>query len=524
MRINKKKGMTMRYYVSIAGRVVLSIICLFAIVACTPAPQDNDTSSVAETSPEPLQPYYRSAKTISSSCDVEYWAGGPPGFAEMEGVPLKDMPPPMATNMEVGAGREMIPTDAARVAPGYTLVEPGKSKTSLLIDNDHEVVATFTYDYSPGLTEILPNGNRFVIFNSWGGRFKPGGGFLGCMEEYSVDGQLLWRIGMAFDNYINHHDVARMANGNILALVWENESVDHAISQGRDPDVVAEDGDFWYDGVIEVNPYTAEIVWEWSTRNHLIQEFDESKANFGVVAEHPELLNINLYDETEEPEDIGADWIHTNSIDYNEELDQILISSNYLSEVWVIDHSTSAFEAAGHTGGRHGKGGDFIYRWGNPANYNRGTEEDRQIFHQHDVQWIKAGLFGAGNILLFNNGNSKLRPYSTVVEFTPAMNADGTYSLESGSAYGPQAVQWEYDPQPPERFFSFFISGAQRLPNGNTLVNQGAGAKIREVTPDGEIVWEFRQTDYGEVPDMLFRANKYPPDHPGIAKILATGN
>lgn len=514
----------MRYYVSKTGRVGASIVSLVAIVACMPPVDGNDSSNMAVASPDPLQPYYRSAKTISSSCDVEYWAGGPPGFAEADGVPRKDMPPPMAENMAVGAGREMVPTDASRVAPGYMLVEPGASKTSFLINNDHEVVASFEYDYSPGLTEILPNGNRLVYFNRWAGRFEPAGGYLGCMEEYSVDGQLLWRIGLSSDKYISHHDVARMENGNILALVWESESIDHAISQGRDPEVVAENGDFWYDGVVEVNPYSAEIVWEWSNRNHLIQDFDESKANYGVVADHPELLDINLHNLQEESGTVKSDWSHPNSIDYNEELDQILISSNYLSEVWVIDHSTTAFEAAGHTGGRHGKGGDLIYRWGNPANYDRGSEEDRRIFHQHDAQWIKAGLNGAGNILLFNNGNSELRPYSTVTEFTPAMNADGSYSLESGAAFGPQHLHWEYDPQPPERFFSFFISGAQRLPNGNTLVNQGAGAKVREVTPGGEIVWEYRRTDYGEPPDMFFRANKYPPDHPGIAKILATGN
>jgi hypothetical protein len=86
--------------------------------------------------------------------------------------------------------------------------------------------------------------------------------------------------------------------------------------------------------------------------------------------------------------------------------------------------------------------------------------------------------------------------------------------------YGPEALAWEYNPEPPERFYSFFISGAQRLPNGNTLINQGAGAKVREVTPSGEIVWEYGYTDDIDAPHMLFRANRYPADHPGVAALI----
>ena len=101
------------------------------------------------------------------------------------------------------------------------------------------------------------------------------------------------------------------------------------------------------------------------------------------------------------------------------------------------------------------------------------------------------------------------------------MNADGSYQMADGEAYGPTEKAWLYDPEEPEKFFSFFVSGVQRLPNGNTLINQGAGAKIREVTADNEIVWEYRYTDYDVPPDGMFRADKYPPDHPGILKILA---
>ncbi len=217
---------------------------------------------------------------------------------------------------------------------------------------------------------------------------------------------------------------------------------------------------------------------------------------------------------------MSADWTHVNAIDYNAELDQILLSSNYHNEIWIIDHGTTPQQAAGHKGGKYGKGGDILYRWGNPANYDRDDSGNQLLFRQHDAHWIEPGLPGAGNILVFDNGDREKRPYSTVVEIDTGVNEDGSYSLETAAAFGPVAPVWTYDPEPPERFFSFFISGAQRLPNGNTLVNQGAGAKLREISPDGEIVWEYAYQDDIDAPHMLFRANRYPPDHPGIQKII----
>jgi hypothetical protein len=184
-----------------------------------------------------------------------------------------------------------------------------------------------------------------------------------------------------------------------------------------------------------------------------------------------------------------------------------------MSEVYIIDHGTTPYESQGHKG-------DFLYRWGRPSNYDRGTEEDRRLFNQHDVQWIRPGLDGAGEIMIFNNGDGQLRPYTTVVQFAPQKSADGSYVLGEGEAYGPEELTWEYDPPEEEKFLSFFISGAQRLPNGNTLVNQGAGAKVREVTADGEIVWEYEYQDETDAPHMLFRAYRFPEDHPAITAIL----
>lgn len=500
--------------------LVLLLLSAVSVTACSPAIEEAVMAEVEAPPAEPRKPKFRSAKTISSVCEVDFWPHTFPGFKPPPGHEAEEMPPPVAGMLSVGADRPMVETDLERVAPGHTLIETFTEKDTYLINNDREVVATFVNPHPPGLTEILPNGHRIVVSNRYSKRFADAGGFTGCLEEYDENGTLLWQVNLSSDDYIAHHDFAVLPNGNILSITWESVSTDLAISQGRDPETVPESGDFWYDGVIEIDPYNAEIVWEWSVRHHVIQDFDPTRANYGVVADHPGRWDINRFVPSFVTGDVSADWAHFNAIDYNEELDQILLSSNFHGEFYIIDHSTTAYEAAGHTGGRYGKGGDILYRWGNPENYKRGTKEDRELWGQHDVQWIREGLNGAGNILMFNNGGRD-RPWSTVVEIAPPMNADGSYQLGDGQAYGPAEKVWLYDPEPPERFFSFFVSGAQRLPNGNTLITQGAGAKLREVTADGDIVWEYRYTDYDVRPDGMFRANKYPPDHPGVAAILA---
>jgi hypothetical protein len=392
-------------------------------------------------------------------------------------------------------------------------------KQSFLINNDKEVVATLENDYYPAYTQLLSNGHRLINSQVYSKVFADGGGKYGCVEEQDADGNLLWRVNMSSDEYVQHHDVIKLANGNFLALVWEKAPASEAVSVGRDPEAVAEDGTIWFDGVIEVNPYTMQVVWEWSIRHHLTQDFEKGLPNYGVVAETPGRLDINKFLIDPGETQVAADWTHVNAIDYNPELDQIVLSSFQLSEIWVIDHSTTPLESAGHSGGRYGKGGDFLYRWGNPANYNRGSETDRKLFHQHDVQWILPGLPGEGNIMIFNNGDAS-RPNTTVVEFTPEINSDGSYDLSDGVAFGPEALAWEYNPPTEEQFFSFFISGAQRLANGNTLVNQGAGGHIREVTSSGDIVWDYSYKNESDAPHMTFRAYRYPPDHPGLARLL----
>ena len=177
-----------------------------------------------------------------------------------------------------------------------------------------------------------------------------------------------------------------------------------------------------------------------------------------------------------------------NSVSYNAELDQIVMSARWFNEVWIIDHSTTMAEAASHKGGKSGKGGDLLYRWGNPYAYWAGFPDEQQLFGQHDAQWVPKGYPGAGNLMVFNNGSSRDgRPYSTVDEWTPPIESDGTYRLEDGR-FGPDELKWSYRGD----YSSDRISGAQRLPNGNTLVCSGSEGYVLEVTAEEEVVWEYR--------------------------------
>lgn len=489
------------------------------LFACTPTGTPDVSTQQTMHSNQSMQQKFVSDKIVTSDCGPEYLQTAPPGFAIAGGAEPRDMPPVIAQMQTVGAGRELLPTDYDRVSPGYMLIEPAAVKQSYLINNDKEIVATIEGEYYPGYTQILPNGNRLVTGYGRADPFIAGGGGNGCVEELSAEGELLWRLNLNTDQYVSHHDVIKLENGNVLALIWEMATADEAISLGRNPENIAENGTFWWDGIIEVNPYTLEVVWEWSPKHHLIQDFDPTKPNYGVVADHPGRMDINKFYEFLSP-NFPAEWAHTNAMDYHPEFEQIVISSNYLGEIWVLDHSTTPRESMSSEGGRYGKGGEFLYRWGNPVNYDRGTDEDRMIFYQHDVQWIQPGLPGAGNMLIFNNGHPRLRPYSTVIEFTPNMNADGTYNLSENGSYGPEELVWEYNPAPSEQFYSWFISGAERQPNGNTLINHGANSNVREVTPEGEIVWDYSFRNESEAPHMLFRVNRLAPDHPGLVHLL----
>ncbi|MBL8849434.1 MAG: aryl-sulfate sulfotransferase, partial [Planctomycetaceae bacterium] len=193
-----------------------------------------------------------------------------------------------------------------------------------------------------------------------------------------------------------------------------------------------------------------------------------------------------------------GDWMHVNSVAYHAGLDQIVLSVHNFSEIWIIDHGTTTAEAASHAGGKRGHGGDLLYRWGNPQAYRNGSRSDQRLFAQHCAAWIPDGRSGAGHLMVFNNGQG--RPdgsYSSVDEIELPLAADGTYEREEFLAYGPDRACWTFSAPDKSSFFSMLISGAQRLPNGNTFICSGNQAMLFEVTSTGEIVWVYKHPGGG---------------------------
>jgi len=395
---------------------------------------------------------------------------------------------------------------------GYTLFSPNQE--TYLIDNCGKLIHSWQSNYMPGNSVyLLENGDLIRTCKTTSSVFS-GGGIGGRVEKYDWNNNLLWSYNFSDNNYHQHHDIEIMPNGNILVLCWERKLLIDAILAGRDPSLLA-DNELWPTYIIEVEPQSSNginIVWEWHLWDHLVQEFDPGKLNYGVVANTPELLDINFYGNNDK-----KDWLHCNSIDYNEDLDQIVISSRKLSELYIIDHSTTTSEAATHSGGISGKGGDILYRWGNPMSYQNGSLTDKQLFGQHDVHWIDNDLIDGGKIMIFNNGQN--RGYSSIDIIDPPKDANDYYYL-SNNIYGPISPEWIYTDPNPTDFYASYISGVQRLPNGNTLICDGAHGSFFEIDSTETIVWNYVNpvTPSG----ALIQGNTIPMSNNGNGTINAT--
>ncbi|MFT6414952.1 MAG: hypothetical protein ACJARZ_000285 [Dokdonia sp.] len=345
-------------------------------------------------------------------------------------------------------------------------------------------------------------------------------GNTGRIEHLDWDGNLIWAATISSTDASFHHDFVVLENGNILLLVAERMSDTEAIAQGRDP-LTMSTNELYEETAIEIQPqgtsdYT--IVWEWRAWDHLVQDFDATKANFGIVGDHPELLDFNFGTSLGE-----ADWLHSNSMSYNVERDQISISNRNLDEFIIIDHSTTTAEAATSSGGLSNRGGDILYRYGNPASYKQGTVDDQVLSAMHDVHFITAGFPDAGKIQIFNNGPDF--GFTAIQIIDPEFDTTTNNYVYDGGAYGPDTIDFEYtDPTDPTNFFASFLSGSQQLPNGNILIANGPFGFLFEVTPDGETVWEYQSPlgnsqilsdgeDAADFQTRLFRALRYAPDY-----------
>jgi len=370
-------------------------------------------------------------------------------------------------------------------ASGLRLYAGSRTKNVRLVDNTGSVVQNWrTQFYSRGI-DLMSDGTLIRgIYDPGTGPARTIGGAAGGVQRHAIDGRLLWDYRHNQSGVLSHHDIEPLPNGNVLLIVWEEKTAAEAIAQGREPSLLATPF-FLPDSIVEVRPTgptTGTVVWEWHVWDHLIQDFDNTKANFGVVGNHPELVDIN-YPRVAEP---TGQFNHCNSVDYDPIHDWILVSNPKQDEIWIIDHSTTTAEAAGHIGGRWGKGGDLLWRWGNPRAYRAAPASAKQLVGQHSAQFVRSGYPGAGNVTVFNNHFGLRR--SAVFELVLPLDPSGNFILTPGASYGPSGPVWTYSAP---GFFSQIQSSAERLPNGDTLICSAEQDWLFEVTPSGQLTWQF---------------------------------
>ena len=402
---------------------------------------------------------------------------------------------------------------------GYVLFAPIGSTTTYLIDKCGKEINTWSSNYRPAMSSyLLPDGSLLRPGNTNNTTFTAGGKG-GIIQKINWTGNTTWSYTISNSLECQHHDIKALPNGNVLAIVWESRTNTEAIANGRNPSLVSTT--LWSEKIVEIQPLginAGNIVWEWYLWDHLVQDYDNTKPNYNTISTNPQLVDINYNASVS-----NQDWIHLNSIDYNASLDQIVLSSHGFDEIWIIDHSTTTAQAASHIGGNSGKGGDILFRWGNPQTYDNGNNANQKLFGQHNAHWIESGLPFENQIMIFNNGNGRTGGnYSTVEIINPPLTG---FNYTPTLPYFPTTTSWNYNNGNPNNLYAPNISGAQQLSNGNVLFCDGPKGIFTEITTTGSTVWDYVNpvTPTGienqgatNIQYPVFRCTFYPANYSGF--------
>jgi hypothetical protein len=381
-------------------------------------------------------------------------------------------------------------------------------------------------------TLIDMNGNVVKQWNGISGfppKILPGGDLIGyvgtrpmhqdstALVQVDWNGNIVWKFDKAEEikdpdkppywSARQHHDFQRegnpvgyyapgldpkVQNGNTLVLAHKDVANPRISNRMLDDDYIYE------------VTWEGKIVWEWLASDHFDEMgFDEAAKN--TIYRNPSWNSMRG----------SADWAHINSMsvlgpnkfydqgDQRFHPDNIIVDGRQINIIWIIDK----------------KSGKIVWKVGPDYTLTPELRKLGQIIGQHHAHMIPKGLPGAGNILVFDNGGAAgygspnpgsvngvgnaIRAGSRVLEFDPI-------TLE---------VVWQYPPNAggfaDPTFFSHYISSAQRLPNGNTLIDEGADGRIFEVTREHEIVWEYVSpffADPKETQNGVYRAYRVPYD------------
>ena len=196
---------------------------------------------------------------------------------------------------------------------GYILFSPIGVDTTYLMNKCGQKIHSWHTQYTPGLSVYLqPNGHLLKCGTYTDTVFGFAGGRGGMIEEYDWNGSLLWSYKVFNDSLCQHHDIRPLPNGNILVLAWHAISKNQAINLGRSTlNFSPNQADLWGERIVEIKPHgtdSAEVIWQWDMFDHIIQDLDSTLPNYGNVASHPELMDINYALNLQ-----TNDWIHANS-------------------------------------------------------------------------------------------------------------------------------------------------------------------------------------------------------------------
>lgn len=407
--------------------------------------------------------------------------------------------------MNVPSPTGVVRLDRDRVHDSLILFG-GPDGVSRLIDLDGEVRHEWPlYGVPARIIDPAMNGGRIGDIGVQLSEVEdsPGGIYANrTVGQVSWDGDVLWEWGSEAPGGAarQNHDWELLPNGNRLFLVTIPRVV-----PGLGTKVVGDQG------IYEVTP-AGDIVWSWQAGDHL-QEFGFSEAGWehlrSTVDRRPD--DVWGYLEMNSMKTLGPNKWHDADPDTVFQPDNIIFSTRKANVVGIIDKSTGA----------------LVWRMGPYYGEEPGAEHQRinrfslprpvdQLSGQHNPHFIGEGLPGAGNILVFDNQGGAGYPPAPLGIYA------GSRVLEIDPST--KEIVWQYTAEdsgrPSWEFHSSFVSNAQRLPNGNTLITEGMRGRLFQVTPEGEIVWEYR-SPY-EAPGIAGEPEVQAATVPGVDRLSMT--
>jgi hypothetical protein len=391
---------------------------------------------------------------------------------------------------------------------GYFLTAAKNATSATLYDTTWATYHTWTgLTGSTGYSAyLMPGGYLWRAAKATSGlpSGTPMGPICGRITKHDYNGTLLWDYLITGTDFVSHHDIRPLPNGNVLAIVYERRTAAEVIAAG----CTTYSNQMWPDKIIEIQQTgltTGTIVWEWKSWDHLMQNTDPTKANYVTsLVNNPQLLNINYQAQ--------SDWQHMNGVDYNPMLDQISFSSHNHDEWYIIDHSTTTAEAASHSGGFSGKGGDILYRWGNPAAY--GAAGTTILNVTHDAHWADEFSTVPGRLCGYNNKGVSSNQSSADQIITPINGYN--YTITAGSAYTPATYTSR---KTVSGMYSSNEGGTQQLPNGNEIVcSPVPSGTVREFNSAGQLIYSHAGSGSKVKKYSACYINNTPPAIPTITE------